>query len=358
MNQARVLLGVLATAVALPALAQNDLPPAPVVFVEACERPVRSEVRLPGTVEARTFSLVASDVEGLVTVLSAREGDRVRRGQPLVELRRDELQLRLAAAKGQLSEARAHLDQAEARLERARDLFDEQILSRDELDAAQYSRAAGAGRVDQLQAEIATIELALERSIVRAPFAGVVTAERTQVGEWVGRGDPVAELISLDDLEVHLDLPDRHYAEVGPDAPVRLRFESLPDHVVAGRVAALIPRANQQARTFPLRIRLEADGGRAAPGMLAEVALPVGAERQALVIPKDAILTRADERFVFRLTTGDSVERVDVGLGVASGSWVEVTRGLSPGDRVVVRGNERLRPGQKVVATPGEVEGP
>jgi RND family efflux transporter MFP subunit len=301
---------------------------------------------------------VASEVDGLVETLKAREGQAVRKGQVLASLRTADLELRLQAAEAGLREATARLEQADADLERNRGLFDQGILSASQFGASRSERDAWQGRADQLSAEIARLRLDLERSSVRAPFAGVVVAERCEVGEWVGQGDPVLELASLHDLEVRVDVPERYFSGLERGAEATVHFEALAGYEVVGKVEAIIPSANPQSRTFPLKVRIANPERRIGAGMLARVDLPSGEVRPALVIPKDAVLIRGRDRVVYRIKDDDTVESVPVETGTAVGSWVEVRRGLSAGARVVTRGNERLRPGQAVAGEPGEYQLP
>lgn len=328
--------------------AQQELPRSTVRYTEAKEYSVRQTIELPGSVEARTVSLVASEVEGLVVALAAREGQTVRKGQVLAELRREHLELQLEAAKAQLREADARLRQAELNKERAQELFDSEVLSRGQLDDSLSEYEAWRGRVDSLAAEIQRIELDLDRSRIKAPFAGVVVAERTEIGEWVGQGDPILELISLYDLEISVEIPERYFRNINPGAVATVSFEALPGFEVEGLVSTVIPRASPQARTFPIKIRVKNEEGRMGVGMLAKVSFPAGESYRATVVPKDAVITRGDRRFVYTLETDDTVQMVSVETGAGIGVWVEVQGSLEPGAKVVTRGNERLRPGQKV----------
>jgi RND family efflux transporter MFP subunit len=329
-------------------------PPARVAYTEAREHSVRRTVELPGTVEARTSSLVASEVDGLVQSLAAREGQAVGKGQILVRLRTADLELRLQAAEAGLREAEARLQQADADLERNQGLFEQGILSASQFGASRSERDAWQGRADQLSAEIARLRLDLERSSVRAPFRGVVVAQRCEVGEWIGQGDPVIELASLHDLEVRVEVPERYFSQLKLGAEAIVRFESLPAHEVRGKVSAIIPRANIQARTFPLKVRVQNRDGAIGVGMLARVGFAVGESYRATVVPKDALIIRGRDRKVYRLKGDDTVEAVSVQTGIGVGSWVEIREGLSPGTRVVTRGNERLRSGQSVEGEAGE----
>jgi membrane fusion protein (multidrug efflux system) len=347
-----------ATSLVLAGVSSAQPAPARVAWAEAQERSVRQTVELPGTVEARTSSLVASEVDGLVSALRAHEGQAVREGQVLVRLRTADLELRLQAAEAGLREAEARLEQADADLERNRGLFEEGILSASQFGASRSERDALQGRADQLSAEIARLRLDLERSSVRAPFAGVVVSEQCEIGEWVGRGDPVMELASLHDLEVRVEVPERYFSGIERGVEAQVHFEALEGHEVTGTVVAIIPRANPQARTFPVKVRIANPDGQIGVGMLARVAIPSGDSYRALVVPKDAVIIRGRERLVYRVNDDNTVEALPVETGTGVGAWVEVRKGLSPGVRVVTRGNERLRPGQPVVGEAGEYAQP
>lgn len=317
-------------------------------YTPAQEYKLRRTLTLPGSVEARTASLVASEVEGLVVEFPVKEGDRVGQGDVLARLRTTDLELRLEAAQASLQEATARLKLAERNLERARDLFESQIFSQQQLDDQLYEYNAWQGRCQQLAAEIARIKHDIERATIRAPFAGAVVREHTEVGEWMPEGGAVVELLALDELEVRVEVPERYFRNLKVGSSARVSFEALPGFEVRGRVSAVIPRADPQARTFPLKVRIRNRQGRIGVGMLARVAFVAGQVYAATVVPKDAIVTRGGEKFVYVVSGNSTVNLVPVQTGASVGAWTEVIGSVRPGQRVVTRGNERLVPGQPV----------
>ncbi|MGH9749704.1 MAG: efflux RND transporter periplasmic adaptor subunit, partial [Candidatus Polarisedimenticolia bacterium] len=322
----------------------------PVRYTEAREVPVQRSLQLPGSVESKTMSMVAAEVAGLVVELPAREGQTVLRDQPLAKLRTTNLELRLQSAAAQLKEAAARRDLAAANLERSRELFDAQIVAQQTLDDTQSDFNAWQGRVDSLGAEIERLRYELDRSVIRAPFAGIVVAERTEVGQWLGVGGEVVELMSLEELEVRVEVPERYFRNMKPRGKATVTFEALPGVEVQGTVSAIIPRADTQARTFPLKVRIPNRGGRIAPGMLAHVTLSAGESYRATVVPKDAVVRQGSEQIVFTINGDGTVERAAVTTGSGVGEWVVVEGPVKPGQKVVTRGNERLMPGQPVRA--------
>jgi len=328
--------------------AQGPGAPSAVRYTEVVEREVRRGVRLPGSVVSRASSLVAAEVDGLVERLAAREGDTVRRGDPLVVLRKTNLELRLRRAQGQIKEARARLDLAESNFERNSDLRASGVISEREFDDAFSELNAWQGRIDTLTAEIEQVEVDLERCVIRAPFDGAVVQERTDVGQWISVGDPVADVVALDRLEVRVDVAERYFPSLRPGVRAAVSFESMRGVAIEGEVIAIIPRADPQARTFPVKIRIPNEDRSIGVGMLAQVDLPLGDPRRATLVPKDAIVAQGPRRIVYRINGDDTVETVDVEVGRGMGSWTVVEGALEAGARVVTRGNERLQPGQAV----------
>jgi RND family efflux transporter MFP subunit len=327
------------------ALAQ-DAPP--VRYTEVVDHEVRRTVTLPGSVASMASSVVASGVAAVVVEVAVQEGDAVRKRQPLARLRAKSFELRLAAAAGRLKEAEARLSLAASKLARSRDLFEEEIISQDQLDDALAEQAAWQGRVDQTTAEIDELRDRLERSVIRAPFAGIVTRKITEVGEWVQVGGAVVELVSLSELEVRVEVPERYYTQLIASADAAVSIESLPGLQITGRVAGIVPQADARARSFPVRVVIPNDAGRVGAGMLARVSLPIGETYHAMVVPKDAVVRQGPAEIVFRINGDDTVEVVPVRSAQGVGPWIVVEGPVEAGQRVVTRGNERLRPGQTV----------
>jgi len=328
----------------------------PVGVTAAISHPLTEVVRLSGTVEPHRASVVASEVEGVVEELVAREGDLVRRGGVLARLRRTDLELTRDAREAELREARARLELARLNLERATGLYERGVTSRQDLDAATSESTAWQGRVDRLGAEIARVLDDLERSSIPAPFTGFVVRERTQVGEWMDAGGPVAEMVDLERPEVVVAVPERYFRLLKVGEPARVGFEALPGLEIDGTVTSVIPTADVRARTFPVKVRFDNADHRVGMGMLSRVELILGAAAPAVMVPKDAVVDQGADPAVLRVGDDRVVERVAVTTGRSAGQWTEVVGGLVAGDRVVTRGNERVRPGQTVA--PSQVEYP
>ena len=358
-GSAAVALGMTSIALAQPG---GDGPPlSRVSYTSARELQSAKRIDLPGTVEAPKSSRVAAEVEGVVTRVHAREGQHVKQGAPLVGLSTEHIELELERAQGDLREAEARLALAKASLDRSERLQSEGVLSRQQADDARYEYQAWQGRADRLEAEIRRLSLDLDRATVDAPFSGVVVAENVELGEWVAKGATVMELVAPYVLEVRVDVPESYFGSIRPGGNASVRFESLPGLEVEGKVVSLVPRANASSRTFPMKIRVDNETAQIGVGMLAKVSIRAGEQRARTIVPKDAVITRGDNRFVYRIeeeSQGYTVALVPVQTGNGVGEWIEVEGPLETTAKVVVRGNERLRPGQGVLAEAIEYPAP
>jgi len=340
------------------AAAQEGGPPAPVGYTVAVEHPLAQSVQLPGYVESPQRSRIASEVEGLISEFLVREGDRVEKGQPLVRLKTATLDLELQAARAELEEAEARRAMADRNLVRAKDLFEKKTVAQQQLDESQSELFAWEGRVRLLKARIARTQLDIDHSTVRAPFKGIVSARQTEIGEWSQAGTELLELVSLDELEIHVDVPEQYFGVLQPQAAASASFDSIPGGRFDAAVRAIIPRADDKARTFPVKLKLAASDPRIGVGMLARVDLPLGVPAKAVFVPKDAVISQGQGRVLYVINGDDTISPVPVAAGAALGGWVAVDGAVKAGQKVVTRGNERMQPGQKVSATPVEYEAP
>jgi len=329
---------------AVPALAE----PPVVWFTAARSHDLQPVVHLDGVVESTQVAVMASEVAGLVDALLAPEGTEVKKRQPLIRLRREPIELRLQAALGKLAESTARLKSAELRLERMQELVASEVVSRQNVDDATYEAEAQRGRVEQFRAEVARLERDLAKTTVRAAFSGVVGTEHIQVGEWLEVGAPVVELISLESLEVRLEVPEQYFSDLRTGVQVDVRFGALHKVKCRGTVRAVVPRADPRSRTFPVLVRLDNQEHRLGIGMLARVDLLLGQGTATVLVPKDAVTSKDAHDVIYVLDEEGSVRRVKVNVGAGIASWVSVLGDVGPGDRVVIRGNERLTDGQQV----------
>ncbi len=406
-------------------MAASGPPSQPVKAAEIFQDRLKVERAFVGTVVPTRVSQVSSTVESRVIEMFVEAGDRVRKGDKLAQLRTETFRIELEVAKAELEllghelrrlnvalpkelkQAKARMMAAEAlknftkaRLNRNEALSSDHVISKDTLDEIR-STATGALKVfeertigwelaeatlsiDLNRAEaklkvqeekIARLEDDIAEHTILAPFDGYVTKEYTEVGQWIAKGSPVVEVVEVNkDNEIEIQIPVLEsyisHLKVGSskDKPgtgtIRVEIQALPGVEFQGEVVDVVPRADLNARAFPVNVRLTnrpgPNGMLLKPGMMARVTLPVTEIRDAMLVPKDAlVLEEGKETSVWVIRKGPGFDKTKVGqavpvavsLGEPDGDWIQVrplnanTRELlQPGGVVIIEGNERINP--------------
>ncbi|MEQ8967832.1 MAG: efflux RND transporter periplasmic adaptor subunit [Azospirillaceae bacterium] len=341
-----------------PALAQEQA--ALVAVDEVITEPMSQTAPVVGRIVARE-SVLAAQVAGTVARVHKTVGDRVAEGEAIVTLDIDRLEDAVALARADLQEAEASAEAAAAGLESARQELDRirrlsgsAAFSQARLDDAEQAlrRQNGLLRVAQARGQRAEVALRqaetdLEDAVVRAPFDGTVGRRDAHVGEYLRVGDPVVMLINDRDLEVEAAVATERVSALTPGREVTFTTAGGTTH--RATVRAVVPLEDPATRTRPVRFdpHFERTETPLAGNEAVTVSLPVGRTRDVVTVHKDAVIAGARGRIVYVAVDG-AAEMRPVELGRAVGNRFEVLDGLAPGDMVVVRGNERLRPGQPI----------
>lgn len=391
-------------------------PAAPAVAVVVApveQREVAAAQPFVGTVYPVRVSDVGSAVDGRVVSLPVLEGQHLAARQPIAELLRGLLEIERAGALAELDRRRqvlaelqagsrpeeiararadvdgliARRDYAQSKLERLRRLTERGTSTADELldgerelrqaeAQLQSSRASlalaeagprqeqiaqAAAAVAAQEADVQRIDDQLSKHTIRAPFAGWVVELFTEEGQWLSRGGLVARIAELETVEVDVQVPELLIGSLVAGADVRLELDAAAHHTWIGRVERIVPQADLLSRSFPVKVSLAnrvVDGQPVLRGgMLARAWLPVGKTGLATVVPKDALVLGGRVPIVYAVdvaagSTQGLVRPVEVTLGSTVGGAVEVRGPLDAGQLVVIRGNERLRPGMTVSFSP------
>jgi len=325
--------------------AQEDMPPAPVVVAEAKQTRLSPVVWFPGTVISRHDAQLAAEEAGLLVEV-AEVGSRVEAGEVVARLDDALLRQTLAEHEAVVERDSARLAYLRREVERLERLVEGNNVPESELDEAVSDRAVTAGELAAARARVAAVKERLRRTVVRAPFRGVVSDRLASPGEWAESGEPIARIVDVESVEVQAWVPGHSLAFVAPGERLELRANP---HGARGTVRAVVPVGENTSRLYELRI--DVAEGSWPPGQMVQVAVPVAEAKDVVAVPRDALVLRRDGVTVYRVLEDDTVEAVSVTTGIGSGELVEVS-GIDPGDRVVIRGGERLRPGQKVRIVP------
>lgn len=343
----------------LPALAMAQGRPAGVTTAIVTTSNMAETVSVFGEVVAGRESAVAARVGGVAQDVPIRIGDLVEEGDVLARLDTELLEIELAQAEAQIAIAQAGISVSEARLDRAEKAFrraetlrQNSTIAEAQLEerASDFAEARGAQQeaLARIQASRNALEQAryrLDNAVVRAPFDAVVLDVATEVGQFITAGSQVATLIDASALEIEANVPARYVSALRKDQPVTATTD-IGDTVTL-TLRAILPTEFAATRTRPVRFELQDTEATIAVGQTVTLDVPVSAPREVLVVPKDALVQAQGGWSVFVHEDGKAMPRT-IEIGAALNSSFEVLSGLNEGDEVVVRGNERLRPGQDI----------
>lgn len=324
---------------------------------------LRVEAELTGTSVALRRAELSPRVEGLVIELQVDEGSVVESGDPIMTLDARLAEIEASSAEARVAEAEARQRDAVRVRDELLRLKQGQHASKTDIEAAIAQMAIADAALRGAQAELERARELIARHRLSAPFAGVVVAKLVEVGEWVQNDAAAIELLELDRIRVRATLPQRDYTRVEPGAKARLRFDALPQQVFVGEVVARVAYGDERTRSFPVLIDLPNPNRLLAPGMSARVSVELNdGIVEALTVPRDAVVAKSDgSREVWRVETDAEgiarVQPVSVEIGRAVADRLELVSGtLTGGDRVVLLGNEGLKPGQAVAPQAPETE--
>ncbi len=324
----------------------------PVRVVRAAASDSARTLRLTGTVSAKRRARLSARVSGLVAEVHVDAGDRVDKGDVLVDLDRILAELTLRQARAALDEARARLAESRRLQAEAAALLADAFIPESEVEARRATVKRDAATVARLDAESREAHELVGRHSVVAPFAGVIASKRTESGEWVQTGTPVLELVGTEDLRFDVQVPQERFSGVTEGMPVTVRLDSLPDRTLVGHVDAKVPIHDAGARTFLVRVGLDEAEQSMFPGMSGEAVFAIVGEPGTMVVPRDALVRAPDgtDRIWVVEQRGGAAQAFakPVRIGRSLAETVEVIEGLSAGASVVVRGNESLREEQPV----------
>ena len=318
-------------------------PPMPVEVAVAFRHTVIDAILSTGQVEAVQSIELRPEVEGRLAEILAREGTEVAQGTPLFKV--DDAEL-----KAQVARLEAERDLAEQALSRTRELITRNASSEADLEQAEANARSA-------RAQLELQQVRLDRTVVRAPFAGVVGQRLVSLGDYVTSATRLTTLQTVDPQRATFQVPERYAERLEEGQRVTFRVASV-NQDFAGVVDFVDPAVELPARTITVKARVPNRGRDLKPGMFIEVRLATETRAEAVLVPEDAILPLQTATYVWQVVDGVA-NRVEVGLGVRIPGFVEVLSGIAAGDTVVVGGLERLAPGAPVAATlversPGE----
>lgn len=303
----------------------------------------RDSIEALGTARANESVVLTSKVTETVDAVNFEDGDVVTVGDVLVDLSG-------RAEVAALEEAQAAYKEARQQYERLAGLVAQGTIPRSQLDTQVATRDAARARVDAIRAR-------LSDRVITAPFDGVLGFRQVSPGTLITPGTPIATLDDIATIKLDFSVPERFLSTLSEGQDVTAHSAAWPDRAFRGEVATIGSRVDPVTRAVPVRAEIANPDGQLRPGMLLTVRL-YEAPRQALAIPEIALTQVGSQAFVYRVGEDGTVQQADVEIGARRRGEVEIVSGLQPGDRIVVDGTVKLRPGASVVEAGASAETP
>ncbi len=301
---------------------------------------------LPGTVISRFDSEIAAEVDGRIELIHDI-GTHVEKGDVLVRLDDDIIRLELEAAKAEIPPIKSRLDYLGRETQRLEKLAKQNNAAKSLLDETQSRRDEAAGQLEINKARFSMAQTRLDKTVIRAPFSGVISERYKTEGEWASEGDDILKLVNTDLLEIQARIPVRNidYIKRGDELTA-----TTGERDIRAKVSTIVPVGDIRSRLYEIRMSLEEDEWMA--GQALKIAIPDSKPRTVTAVPSDALVIRQEKISVFLIRDGVA-EEVFVKTGMSNNGLIEIKGEIEPGDIIVIRGNERLRNGQKVIIRKG-----
>ena len=310
--------------------------PKPVILAPVTTKLIYDKVEALGTTRSIESTQITSTVTEKVKAIHFTDGQKVKKGQLLVELEKAEQQAELARAEAIRGERKLAL-------QRIRQLDERKLTSLDEVDRTRLE-------LEQAEASIRVIKARINDRLIRAPFDGVVGLRNISVGTLVETADLITTLDDTSVMKLDFSIPSVFLSEVRPGMKLKATASALAGLEFDGTIESINNRIDPVTRTVIVRALVPNPEGRLLPGLLMQVDV-LRNERDAVVTAEAAMLPMADRQYVMRVVgEGDdaTVEKVEVSSGLRMPGYVEILDGLSDGDLVVTHGNHKLKPGDKL----------
>lgn len=306
-----------------------------------------------GEVRGRYESQLAFQVGGKIVKRNVDLGNRVRAGEPLMQLDPKDVQQTVNINTAQIYSAESQLKLAENNMERYRKLYEQNAISRMQYEQYENAYAAAVAALRQASAQYAQGANQLEYTTLYADSAGVIASIDAEAGQVVSAGQSVVTLVRDGELEVEISVPENQIEEVRKTRKINVSFWALPNVMVDGIIREIAPIADKVTRTYKVRISLLKVLPEIKLGMTAAVSMAGDNQLTSIYIPLSAIYQEKDIPAVW-VVNEDSVNLRPIQVGTYGDSKIQVLAGLNPGDVVVTAGVHKLREGQKVRISDGD----
>jgi RND family efflux transporter MFP subunit len=338
---------LVAAGIQSPVSAQNGPKAAIVRVAKASVQSLAPTTLVAGTVISRNDARLAAEVSGRLLEV-ADVGTAVTIGDVVAKIEDTSIRLRKDELQAEVERAEARLRYLESEEGRYVQLAKSNLAAATKLEETRSDRDVSRGDLRVAKSRLAQVEDQLSRTRIAAPFSGIVVERLMMPGERVDSGKNIVRMVDQQHLEVIARAPLEYYPYVLPGQQLQLKTGSVS---ASGTVRTVVAVGSENTHQFELRLDIESN--RFPVGQTLRVSIPTSDTRNALIVPRDALVLRPEGIYVFVVGHDQKAEQVMVTTGIDAGDRIEVKGDLEDGDTVIIRGNERLRPGQDVSVMQG-----
>lgn len=345
-NITRITISFLMSALFIASSAQAQMagmPPAKVEVVTAAERLMAPTMDVTGSVVSLNDAAISSEVEGVLHWV-ADVGTFAKTGDVIAKIDDRNIAVAVKHAQANLKRFQADMRRSEQEVSRFQNLNKNDNTSKARLEAVIANR-------DMLAQDIITAKILLEqargdlaRTKIKAQFSGYVTARLSRAGEYITVGEEVVRLVDTDNIEIALPAPITLSPFLSKGLPIAVKSLGTQDKL---KLRAIVPVGDYVSRQ--IEVRLEASGGKWVVGAPVSVSLPTQKPLMLIAVPRDTLVRKEGGLYLFKVSSKSKAVRIKAEIVALDGPWVSIASGLNAGDKIIIRGAERLQPGQSVV---------
>ncbi len=325
---------LLLTSISLYSFADEKPRGLPAEVVKLQTQTLRHELSAVGTLEARESITVRPEQNGLITQILFNESHPVKQGDILFQLNADSYLAEVAQAK-----ARVSLSLNE--FKRAEKLLKKRVGSENDRDTTLAQL-----RVDEAQLEVA--KTLLKKMTIKAPFDGIIGLRNVSPGDYVTSGQDLVQLTDIGEMKVEFSLPETALSQIKTGQAVSLNVSAYPLTPFSGEVYAISPIADARSHSIKVKAKVNNTSGQLRPGLFSKIQVLLSYEKDALLVPEEAIIPNNGAFLVMRMDENNSIAMVPVTLGSRQDAQVQILSGLNADDVIVTAGHLKLRPGMPI----------
>ncbi len=343
-------------------------PPMAVELATAVSGEISSNLVVVGNLIGEQTVDVVPRTGGRLVSISVQLGDPVRRGQLIAKIEDQEIVEQVKQAQASQEVARATIRQREADLkvaelnfERSKNLFDRQLLAKQALDDAESRFLAAQAQLDlsraqaqQTGARLEELQINLGNTTITSPVDGFVGKRNVDPGAWVSQNAPIVSVVEISRLRLVANVVERDLRLVNVGDPARVQVDAYPGDEFTGRIARVSPVLDPATRTATIEVEVPNPSNKLKPGMYARIVLTIDERKDATLVPKNAVVDFEGNRGIWVPTGDNKAEFVPVEIGLEDDQRIEITKGISVGDRIITAGATSLRGGDVLVFPGGD----